>query len=184
MALAMLVKKNWQRIEAWELGACSVQERNLIREQKILCYGTMFEIYNSQNRLFPKFAKNGDFFKMDEDENPIPMQREKFIKEHRHVSGDIWEEAPKPILAWVPSKEIPGEIKFLIDNKGLTIQPENQEQYFKLRMKDEIYIVAPADTFIVFNRVSRDENGTITDVDFDFLSGSEFKKEYNYYTQP
>ena len=68
-------------------------------------------------------------------------------------------------------------IRFLKEHKGLVICPEDPDRYFTAPLWGTLES-AGANAVIVFYRVERDVNGSILDVDFNFVAHVEFEKSY------
>jgi hypothetical protein len=178
--MANVIKNLGKQVEAWELGTDSAKELTLISEGKITKNDTGYELFSQEAQSGSgEKAAAGDFFKVDKAGFPYPNGREWFLANHRHIEGDTWEQLPKPLMAWEVSEELTPEIQFLIDNKGLKLSPATPDQYFGAELWGA-WLTAASDAVLIFYSVTRDENGTITDADFNFVARPEFEASYHY----
>lgn len=179
--MANVIKNQGKTVEAWELGTGSEMQQKLFAEGKIVYTD------NGKYELFSQEAQSGsgekavagDFFKVDKAGFPYPNGREWFLANHRHIEGDTWEQLPKPLMAWESTEEITPEVQFLIDNKGLKLSPATPDQYFGAELWGS-WLTAASDAVLIFYSVTRDENGTIVDADFNFVARPEFEASYHY----
>ena len=90
--------KTSERVRAWELGAGSFMEQEMILRGKIVAYpGGVYELFT---REAPEgrgeMAKAGDFFKVDGEGFPCPNEREFFLLNHRPLEGDWYTQVNQP----------------------------------------------------------------------------------------
>ena len=176
MAYAVKISK---RVRAWELGAGSDMEREMIRQGKIaLRPGGLYELFSQEAPEGKgQVAQAGDFFKVDDKGFPYPNAREFFLREHRRLEGDWYEQAAKPMKIWRKGDPECGEIRFLLDRGLLRFHPEDPEHYFSAFLWDTEER-APEDAVVMFFAVERDEGGNITGVNFNFIVRDYFEKFY------
>lgn len=178
-----VIKNTGKMVEAFELGAGSEMERKLIEEGKICLHEgevSIYELFSQEsNSGSGEIAMAGDFFKVDKAGYPYPNARDWFFENHRHVEGDTWEQLPKKLLAWESSDELTPEVQFLIDHKGLKLNAENPEQFFGAELWGA-WLTAAADAVLIFYSVSYNEDGTVSDADFNFVARAEFEATYHY----
>ena len=176
-----VIKNKPEVVEAWRLGDCSSKETELMKSNMIVRFGDLFEVHSQEYKEYGEPVMIGDYFKIDKAGYPYPIDKEYFLKTHRHIEGNRWEEFPEPIMAWESADAISPEVRFLMENKGLEIDPEHPDQFFKEKMNQDIYIAATATTLIIFNSVSYDNDGNVINANFEFLSRAEFERDYRYY---
>lgn len=181
--MAQVIKNQGKMVEAWELGASSEMELKLRESQKIIFHEgdeKPYELFSSEsNSGKGQRTVAGDYFKVDGKGNPYPQEREKFFANHRHIEGDTWEQLPKPLLAWESGDEVTPEVQFLIDHKGLVLNPKTPEQYFGAVLWGA-WLTAAQDAVLIFYGVTYDEAGNILDADFNFVMRSHFEEQYHY----
>ncbi len=124
-----------------------------------------------------QIAKVGDYIKIDGSGYPYPNTAAWFEQNHRAIEGDLYEQLPKPLLAWIINEPMCEEIAFLQTNKGLTIDQENFEGCFGAPLWGT-WETAARDAVVVFYEITRDVNGAITDIDFNFVARDEFNRSY------
>ena len=173
------IKTSGKEIQAWRLGDNSECEQRMIREGKIRRTGEgAYEIFSQEVRCNKgETARTGDYFKLDSAGMPYPNSREFFEKRHRPLGGDLYEQLPVPVEIWRcgdPENEV---IRYLIRKKSLELRPQCPEEYFRAPLWGTV-LSADHRAVLVIYRVDRDERGTITDADFNFVAGDEFEKTY------
>ena len=178
--MAKVIKNSGKQVQAWELGTGSEMERKLIEEGKIVSTGISFELFSQESKNGSgELAKKGDFFKVDKAGYPYPNDREWFLANHRQLDGDTYEQLPKALLAWEAYEEVSKEVQYLIDHKGLKLDPENPEQYFGAELWGA-WLTAAQDAVLIFYSVSYSEEGMVLDADFNFVARAEFETTYHY----
>jgi len=179
--MAKVIKNNGKQVQAWELGKNTDMELKLLNEGKIVLIGNNeYELFSQEAQSGSgEKATSGDFFKVDKAGYPYPNKREWFLANHRHVDTDSYEQLPKPMDAWETTEPVTPEVQFLIDHKGLKLSPSTPEQYFGAELWGA-WLTAASDAVLVFYSVTRDENGVITDADFNFVARKEFEATYHY----
>lgn len=166
-------------VRAWELGAGSDMEKKMISLGKIIARpGGIYELF-SQEAAEGKgqVARAGDFFKVDDSGYPYPNRREYFLANHRPVEGDLYEQIARPLPVWRSGDPETEEIRYLLDNRILSIHPGEPQRFFTARIweTDES---APFDAVIVFFGIERDSEGRITGVNFNFVRHDYFMRYY------
>lgn len=126
-------------------------------------------------------AENGDWIKIDSQGRPYPNKKESFEENHRYVEGDTYEQLPKRLQAWKADCKMCDEVMFLIKKKGLKIDKDSDERYYSAHLwgTDE---VANKDALIIFYNIIYDQDGKITDIEFNFVEKSEFDRTYSIIT--
>lgn len=176
------IKSKRKVVTAYPLGAGHPMEALLIEEGaiRLLPDGSyaLFsqETVNGQGQI----ARAGDYFKVDTIEGrhyPYPNSREFFLDNHIHLSGDEYEQINKPLLIWQVGDAMTEEITWLVDTGRLTLKPQDPDHYFNAFLWGAD-LSAASDATLLFFRVDRDENGAITDIDFNFVAKQEFEDCY------
>lgn len=178
-----VMKKQGKTVKAYCLGTESPEIVRLIREGKIISLGSGFYELMSQEAVtgdsgHGELAKAGDFVKLDSAGFPYPNDRDFFIANHRHISGDNYEQIPKPLFAWTIEEPMCPEIEFLLRENRLQIQEEYQNKCFSAILWGTLESAAK-DAVVVFYDVTKDSKGSICDISFNFVARDEFEKTYN-----
>lgn len=175
-----VIKKSGQEQQAYRLGEEHEVLAKLMEEGKIRKAGAgVYEVFSREavgDR--GEIAQDGDYIKLDSEGFPYPNQAEFFDKNHRHIRGNVYEQLPKPLLAWTKEDEMCDEIRFLIEKKGLVLKKEEPERYFTAFLWKTL-LCAGENAVLVFYRIDRDEDGNILDADFNFVERSEFERNYD-----
>lgn len=175
----MVAKNTGKTVCAYELGANTEVEAKLIEEGKIVvCDDGSYELFSSETvgAEHGQLAKVGDFFKVDQKGNPYPNDREWFLSNHKHISGDEYEQIPKPLEAWTADQPIDDRIQFLIDSKGLVLNPNDPAKYFTAPLWGALE-TADAEATLIFYSVTRDDSGKVVDADFNFVMKEAFNDD-------
>ena len=174
------IKQQGKQVFAYELGAGSQLERELIHQGKIHREGERYALFsreavNGQGQQ----ALAGDFFKLDGDGFPYPNDREWFFANHRPVGGDVYEQLPKPLEIWEAQDGEHPLVQWLVAEGRLRLRPEEPERFFNARLWGAD-LSAAWDAVLVFYGVERNEAGEIVDISFNFVAREEFRKTYFY----
>lgn len=177
-----IIKKSGKRVNAYRLGDANPILERLIREGKIIrrndgSYRVMSQETVKGETGSGEKALAGDFIKIDGSGFPYPNAADFFQANHKWISGDEYEQIPKPLAAWTASEPVGEEIEFLIKNRGLVIDKNNEEKYFTAPLWGTIES-ASKDAVVVFYQIIRDAEGHVKDADFNFVCRSEFEKNY------
>lgn len=172
------VKLQGKRVRAWELGAGSNMEQQMIREGKIRRAGEGYllfsrEAVNGQGQ----YASTGDYFKVDGDGYPYPNDREWFHANHRHMTGDEYEQIPKPLGIWGIGDGADERIDWLTGQGKLVFRENDPARHFNARLWGAD-LSAAEDATVVFYGVERDDRGEISDISFNFVAREEFLRTY------
>lgn len=175
-------KKVGKIVKAYCLGENTPMEQELIKEGAIKIQSTgTYELFSQEAvNGIGQIANPGDYFKVDTIDGkyyPYPNDRDFFLKNHRHIQGDEYEQIAKPLEIWQSGDEMCEEIRYLLDNQKMTIKEDDPEHYFNAFLWGSD-LSAAEDATIVFYSVSRTESGEITDVDFNFVARPQFENDY------
>ena len=176
--MAYAVKES-SRIRAWELGAGSATEQEMIRCGKIVARpGGIFEIFSREAAgKTGQVAAAGDFFKVDDYGFPHPWKRAAFLQQHLFLEGDWYQEAARRVKIWRLADPVCEEIRFLLDHDILRIKPDDPERCFTALIwgTEE---TAASDAVVVIFDADRDTEGRVTGVHFNFVEIGYFNKHY------
>lgn len=176
-------KNNGKIVKAYELGANSEMEKILITE------GTIRKAEDGSYTLFSQEAVNGqgehaqsgDFFKVDEINGkhyPYPNNRIWFLKNHRHLNGDEYEQISIPVMIWERTDPMCEEIEYLLNSGRLIIDAEEKKHYYNAFIWGAM-LSAADDAVVVLYSTARDEQGNISDVVFNFVDRKSFERDYD-----
>lgn len=173
------VKNKVKIVSAFRLGENTETERQLIETGLIRVHDDdTFELFSIETvNGKGEIARRGDFFKLSTTGEPYPNSAEFFLRNHRLLDDGQYAQIPKPLEIWTAEDEICPEIIFLQQYKGLVIDPDSLENRYSAPLWGTI-LYAAADAVIVFYSIEKDQDGTITDADFNFVSRDEFDKTY------
>ena len=173
-------KKEGTIVTAYRISEDTPMIAALIEEGKMKYLGDgKYEIFSRE--VLGKTGEvccEGDYVKLDSGGFPYPNDRDFFLKNHKPVSGDEYEQIPKPLSAWDVKEPDCEEIRFLKENKGLLINEASEDTYFSAPLWGTT-LQAAKDAVIVFYSIDRDDSGKITDISFNFVARPEFEKTYN-----
>lgn len=176
------VKSKRKIVTAYPLGEGHPMEVLLLEEGAIrrLSDGS-YELF-SQEAVNGKgqIAQAGDYFKVDTIAGrhyPYPNKREFFLNNHTHISGDEYEQLNKPLRFWQVGDAFTEEVNWLINSGRLILKPQDSDRFFNAFLWGADLSAASDATLMLF-RVDRDEQGTITDIDFNFVARPEFEACY------
>lgn len=174
-----IIKRTQKKIHAYCLGQSSNMERRLVAEGKIrVLQNGQYELFSQESvNGCGEIASAGDYFKMDSDGFPYPNEREWFLKNHEHMGGDEFLQLSTPLKAWTVEEPMSDEIRFLVEQRRLSITPSDPERYFSAFLWGA-RLSAKKDAVIVFYRVEISQDGSIKDVEFNFVARTEFDKTY------
>ena len=176
--MAYAVKES-SRIQAWELGAGSVMEQEMIRCRKIVPRpGGIYEIFSREaTGKTGQIASAGDFFKVDNYGFPHPWRKAAFLQQHQFLEGDWYQEAARRVKIWRLSDPVCEEIRFLLNRGILRIDPDNPDCCFTALIwgTEE---TAASDAVVVIFDTDRGAEGCITGVNFNFVEIGYFNKHY------
>ena len=175
------IKNKGKYIAAHRLGDDTAEEVRLLQEGKLrrLPDGS-YEVFSLEVKNGSgETAQQGDYIKLSSDGWPYPNDKAFFEANHRHIEGDMYEQIPTPLDAWTAEDGIVPEIAYLIAERGLVIDESDDEKYFTAPLWGTM-LSAARDAVIVFYQIERDENGAVTDADFNFVAKNEFDMTYSW----
>ena len=176
-----IIKKTGKDTYAYKLGEDDEMITKLIKEGKIKALQDgRYEIF-SQEAVHGQsgrgeVAKAGDFIKIDSAGFPYPNASEFFLKKHRQIGENLYEQIPEPLYAWTADQPMCPEVEFLMEHKGLVLNTEDENAYFKAVLWGTLEAAAK-DAVLVFYSVDY-VDGKVVDADFNFVSRVEFNKCY------
>jgi hypothetical protein len=173
-----IMKITGKRVQAWQLGAGSDMERELRENGKIrLLPDGNYELFSTESVSGQgERAEAGDYFKVDSTGAPYPNARAWFESHHDRVGDHDYVQRPEVLRAWTVAEPVCAEIRFLLDQHRLTIDPDDPDRYFSAFLWGA-QLSAARDAVVVFYQVQR-TGDTITDVEFNFVARTEFDKTY------
>lgn len=178
-----IMKKQGKITKAYCLGTTNPVLSQLIQERLIISLGDgEYEIMSQEavngGSKCGEFAKAGDYVKIDSSGYPYPNSAAFFTENHRHLSGDDYEQIPRPLLAWTADVPMCPEIEFLLKEGRLQIHEDDPDRYYSAALWGTLECAAK-DAVIVFYEVLKDSAGSICDISFNFVARDEFEKTYD-----
>ena len=174
----MAIKKSKKLVEAYELGKNTAVELHLISTGKIIKVdANQYRLKSGESTDEGELATSGDFFKIDGAGNPYPNKRQWFLKNHRHIKANTYEQIITPVKIWKADSSLTEEIEWLIHNKLLKLNPEDNTRYFNAHLWSSD-LSAPRNAIVVLYSVKRDAEQKITSIDFNFVSHKHFQENY------
>ena len=176
------VKKAGSEVCAYQLGKRSDMELQLMAEGKIReAEDGSYELFsqeavNGQGEL----ARAGDYFKVDGQGYPYPNTREFFEERHKKIGENRYVQIPFPVDVWAKGEPEDEVIRYLLDNRLITINRSDRERYFNACLWGAS-LSAAIDAAVVIYDVERDAGGEIKSVDFNFVAREEFDRTYDCY---
>ena len=175
--------KTVTQVRAWELGAGSETEKEMLRCGKIIAHPDgMYELFTEESAEGKgQMAKAGDYFKVEDRGFPCPNEREFFLSNHQHLEGEWYHQTARPLKIWRLGDPPCEELRFLLDRGILSVCPENPDRCFSAFLWGTTE-TAPADAVIIFYYAEKDPEGTISRIDFNFVSAGYFSTHYRILT--
>lgn len=183
MDMYKVMKKQGKIVEAYRLGDNSKVLDDLEKNNKLLNLNDgRYEVFSQEavnsESGHGQIAKKGDWIRLDSLGFPYPCTNEWFEKNLLHIKGDNYEQIPKSLKAWDYTQDMCKEIEFLIKEKGLKInENDNQKYYCAILWKNPES--AAKDAVIVFYNIVYAKDGSIMDVEYNFVERGEFNRTYN-----
>ena len=140
-------------VTAYRLGDPHPELDKLIRAGILIPHEDgVYEIFTREtlgNR--GELVREGDYLKMDMGGYPYPNPREYFEENHIPLAGrdNAYQTISRPKAAWLSTHPISPEIRFLLEHKGLVLNPENPERFFTAPLWGTVETAA-ADAVLVF----------------------------------
>lgn len=181
-----IVKKQGKIVQAYRLGEEHPVLEKMIEEKKIKKIDeTHYEIFSQEaihaSSGHGQLANIGDWIRIDGEGFPYPCRDEWFQQNLRHIDGDDYEQIPKVLSAWTAEQPMCEEIDYLIKKKGLKLDKEHPDKYFQAILWGNPE-AANKDAVLVFYSIEYGKEGTIVDVDYNFVQKNEFDRTYEIYT--
>lgn len=176
----LVIKKNGKVVKAYRLGEDNPVILQFINEGKIKKTGDgIYELFSKEAvNGKGQVAYDGYYARVDSDGYVYPNS-DKYVAENlRHISGDDYEVVPTAVKAWEVSEGMIPEIDFLIANKGLVIDESCYDKYFSAPLWGTI-LSAAKNAVIIFYSIKYNDDGSIDDIDFNFVEREEFERTYN-----
>lgn len=177
--MRIAIKNQKKTINAWQLGAGSEVEQRLLQEGKLVFHAPdRYEVFSQEaTGKVGETAVAGDYIKIDSSGYPYPNNKDFFEANHTQLAGDEYIQVPNQLSVWFLGDPEENVICFLLHNRGLRIDPQNDEACFSAPLWGTT-LVAKSDAAIVIYSITRDDSGNISDVDFNFVSRDEFDLTY------
>ena len=172
-------KKKEVLLRAWQLGADSPMERELIGMGRIVPRddGT-YELFSLEaTGRVGQIARRGDYFKVDPPGCPYPNERAFFERSHVHVEGDLYRQISSPVPVWMDGDAPCVEVDWLLSRGILRRHPEDAEHFYSATLWGTRETAA-RDAVLVFYAIERDADGAIRHIEFNFVDRKTFERTY------
>ena len=178
------MKKTEGVLKAYRLGDYHPALEKLINSHKIIdMYDGTYEVFSMEalkgGSGHGQIAFAEDWVRIDCAGYPYINKNLWFKENFRHIKGDEYKQIPIQLNAWTANLEICEEVQFLIHEKGLVLDEHNPDNYFQAFLWGTME-KAPRDAVLMFYNISYDNNGTICDVDFNFVDRAVFDYTYSF----
>lgn len=172
-------KKKPAVVQAYRLGEDHEVLESLAEQGKIkIREDGKFEVFSQEAKDdIGEIAHEGDYIKFDSSGAPYPNNAQYFEKNHRHLTGEYYEQRSDAVYIWTYKDPMCPEVQYLIDHKQLTLHEDDPKKYFQAPLWGT-RLSAAKEAVLVFYRIEKDAQGNITDVQFNFVAGDEFRKTY------
>lgn len=176
-------KKHGKIAQAYKLGVKHECLEQLIAEGKIIdLKNGSFEVFSQEavksESGHGQVAYVGDWIRLDGAGYPYPSKDDWFQDNMRHISGDDYEQVPKELMGWTADMEMCPEIEFLIREKGLKLDENSFDKYFSAILWGYPE-AADRDAVLVFYSASYNDDGAVTDAEYNFVERKEFDRTYD-----
>ncbi len=128
-----------------------------------------------------EIAQTGDYVKLDVEGCPYPVEASVFLREHRRAKDGYWQ-IPRKLEAWTADEPRTPILEWLLSTGRLKIAQNDPAHFYQAQLWGT-QISAPVDAVLVFYHVSRNTDGDIMDVDFNFVDHEVFLLSYDTITQ-
>lgn len=178
-----IVKKQGKIVQAYRLGNEHPVLNELIAANKIKKVDECtYEVFSQEAVKAAsghgQLVGAGDWVRVDGAGFPYPCKNDWFQENLLHVAGDDYEQIPKVLSAWTADQEICPEVKFLIQKKGLVLDDDNPDMYFKAILWGNPEAAAK-DAVLVFYSIVYDIAGAVIEADYNFVQREEFERSYD-----
>ncbi len=170
----MIILKEAAELSACRLGDGSNLERLLLFSGKLRRNpdGTWL-VFSRETDTQGQVAQIGDYVKLDSENCAYPNEKAWFEARHIPLGGTRYRQITRPTLAWCHREPMSEEIRFLLDTGRLWLDETDETHYFRAFLWGA-ELFAAKDAVIVFDEITRDESGAITEIQFHFLAWAEF----------
>lgn len=180
-----VIKNEGKMVNAYCLGKANKTVENLIAEGKVIpLEDGGFEVMSQEavagGSGHGQLASAGDYIKIDSTGCPYPVRAAWFEKNHKCLGEDLYEQIPVPRDAWTVQEPMCPEVEFLIRERGLVLNEQEEERYFTAPISNTIES-APKDAILMFYSIIYAEDGSVTDAEYNFVVREEFEKDYHIY---
>lgn len=181
--MSIIMKNQGKKVSAYRLGDRSAMEQKMMQEGKMRRHEDgRYEVFSREaGKESGEFASPGDYFKVDSSSCPYPNKKEWFENNHEKIGDGEYLQVPRMLEAWEAGEAMTPTADYLLRTGQLKLNEEDPDRYFEAELWGSV-LTAPRDALLVIYEVTKDADGKILAVDFNFLARSEFEKNYHYVT--
>lgn len=174
-------KKRPVTFTAFQLGQNSLLEAQMIQAGRIRTNGTgVYEVFSQEARAGKgEIVHSSDYVKIDSKGYPYPNKKDFFEASCVSLGENQYQQIGTPVEVWFADDPMSDFILFLLNTHQLHIDPSNDAQYFQAELFGAPLSAARSAAVIAY-AVRRDPDGSIVDVDFNFVERGEFEKTYEW----
>ena len=171
------ITKITKRFHAYVLGENSAEETRMMQEGKIILTDEGYELFSRETIKdhHGEKAAAGDYFKIDEGDFPYPNRKEFFESKNNHIEGDLYEEKPVTYECWTKDMEMNDIIRFILERKLL----EMDEKGYSAHIWGTTLHTGSGGVVVIYG-TKEDEDGNLTDVDFNLVGEDVFPNIYHF----
>ena len=130
-----------------------------------------------------EICESGSYIIIDKEDNLYPTDPLYFKTTHKRKRDHEYIQISKQFWAWMHGEPDSEEIDFLKNYKKLVVNKNSISEYYSAPLWGTVK-TADRDSILIFYNVQRDDEGVITDIDYNFVSRDEFYNVYRIITKP
>lgn len=156
-------------------------EKNLIKIGKIkLNDNGEYEVFSQESKDGKgEIAHTGDYIKIDSKGFPYPNSKEFFESKCINVGENLYQQISSPVEVWFADDPICEFVAFLLKVERLHIDEADNDRYFQAYLWGAP-LSAARDSAVIAYSVTRNSEGEVIDVDFNFIVRDEFECLYEW----
>lgn len=172
------IKKRPIPTKVYELGKDDSRIQSLFEQGLIKKIHSQYEVFTLESgKTEGQIACEGDFIKVDIKGNIYPTTKEKLYADYDQIEENLFVPKGKILSAWFAEENPCDEILYLIEKGILKLDPTHPEQYFQAVLWGTD-VRAAKNAALIFYSIKKDTDGTILEIDFNFVERTIFEQTY------
>lgn len=169
------------RLTAFRLGQNDPLEKEMILSGKLrLTDAGQYEVFSLEAKNGKgQIAAPGDYIKIDSLGGIYPNQCDAFESAHIQIGENTYEQITQPVQVWFADEPMDDTVRFLLDTGRLRLNETDPERYFNAELWGAP-LSAARDSALVLYFVERNDDGTVTDAEFNFVVRKYFDDVYEF----